>query len=75
MGRTAGTAAVTQTDVSWIRNKPTKPRWDWYKDPDLNMGRPMPAWIFDSNRLFYANLGQCGSIMKQSKGMQPGAEI
>ena len=42
--------------MTWTKEKPTKSGWFWYKHPDLNMGKPMPAWVFDSHRLMYVRL-------------------
>ena len=46
---------MIQNGLSWTTDNPTKPGWYWYPHPDMNMGKPMPAWVFDSHKVFYVN--------------------
>jgi hypothetical protein len=40
----------------WTRNHPQPGCWYWYREPGLNMNRPLPVWIFDSGTIGYAAL-------------------
>jgi hypothetical protein len=42
--------------MNWTAEKPTKIGWYWYHDPDVNMGKPTPAWVFDANRMMWVTL-------------------
>ena len=42
--------------MPWTKDKPSRSGWYWYREPGLNMNRPMPAWVYDLGRDFYASL-------------------
>ena len=50
------TVTLVEHDMTWTKDKPSSPGWYWYRQPDFNMDKPMSAWVFDSHRLFYAQL-------------------
>ena len=47
---------LVEHDMTWTKDKPSSLGWYWYRQPDFNMDKPMPAWVFDSHRLFYVQL-------------------
>jgi len=42
--------------VKGTSEKPSPPGWYWHREPRFNMDKRMPVWVYDSYRLFYANL-------------------
>ncbi len=43
--------------MSWTFTAPTPGNWYWYREPGLNLDRPMPAWIFGTGEhMVYATL-------------------
>jgi hypothetical protein len=44
--------------MAWTANKPTTVAWYWYRDFSVyfNMGKPMPAWVYEFKGLIYAYL-------------------
>ncbi len=45
--------------MTWTLQKPTKPGWYWYREPGLNLDKPMPAWVYQSGQVLYVKL--CGA--------------
>ena len=46
--------------MAWTANKPTTVALYWYRDfsAHFNMGKPMPAWVYEFKGLIYAYLSQ-----------------
>lgn len=42
--------------MTWTTETPTQPGWYWYHDPEINLGKPMPAWVFDANKMWWVTL-------------------
>jgi hypothetical protein len=50
--------------VKWTPKKPPASGWYWYREPGLNMDKPLPAWVYEvqhhrdglDGRIAYAHL-------------------
>ena len=45
--------------MMWTTAKPIKPGWYWFREPGLNLDKPMPAWVYQSGQILYVKL--CGA--------------
>lgn len=45
--------------MSWTLEKPSKSGWYWFREPGLNLDKPMPAWVYQSGESFCVKL--CGA--------------
>ena len=45
--------------MTWTLQKPTMSGWYWFREPGLNLDKPMPAWVYQSGQTFYVKL--CGA--------------
>ena len=45
--------------MSWTLQKPTTPGWYWFREPGLNLDKPMPAWVYQTGQILYVKL--CGA--------------
>jgi hypothetical protein len=45
--------------MSWTIEQPTKPGWYWFREPGLNLDKPMPAWVYQTGDIVYVKL--CGA--------------
>jgi hypothetical protein len=46
--------------MTWTLHKPTKPGWYWFREPGLNLDKPMPAWVYE---VLHNRVGEQGKIV------------